>query len=61
MMKKLGITSASQPPDASTFQQFTDTFSSTLTTSHSEDLDALLPAGMVSLAMEEATPMMMVS
>ncbi|KAG2546606.1 hypothetical protein PVAP13_9KG035257 [Panicum virgatum] len=61
MMKKLGITSDSQPPDASTFQQFTATFSSTLATSRCEDLDALLPAGMGSLAMEVATPMMMVS
>jgi len=58
MMKKLGITSDSQPPDASSFQQFTATFSSTLTTSHCEALDALLPAGMGSLAAEVATPMM---
>ncbi|KAG2582412.1 hypothetical protein PVAP13_6KG102835 [Panicum virgatum] len=58
MMKKLGITSDSQPPDASSFQQFTATFSSTLTTSHYEALDALLPAGMGSLAAEVATPMM---
>jgi len=58
MMKKLGITSDSQLPDASSFQQFTATFSSTLTTSHYEALDALLPAGMGSLAAEVATPMM---
>lgn len=58
MMKKLGITSDSQPPDASSFQQFTATFSSTLTTSHCEALDALLPAGMGSLATEVASPMM---
>ena len=58
MMKKLGITSDSQPPDASSFQQFMATFSSTLTTSHCEDLDALLPAGMGSLAAEVATLMM---
>ena len=58
MMKKLGITSDSQPPDASSFQQFTATFSSTLTTSHCEALDALLPTGMGSLAEEVATPMM---
>ena len=58
MMKKLGITSDSQLPDASSFQQFMATFSSTLTTSHYEALDALLPAGMGSLAAEVATPMM---
>ena len=45
-------------PDASSFQQFTATFSSTLTALHCEALDALLPAGMGSLATEVATPVM---
>jgi len=58
MMKKMGITSDSRPPDASSFQQFTDTFSSTLTKSHCEALDALLPAGMGALAVEPAAPVM---
>ncbi|KAG2559162.1 hypothetical protein PVAP13_8NG313968 [Panicum virgatum] len=57
MMKKMGITSESQPPDATSFQQFTDTFSSTLTISHCEALDALLPKGMGSLAVEPVAPM----
>jgi len=58
MMKKMGITSDSRPPDASSFQQFTDTFSSTLTKSHCEALDVLLPAGMGALAVEPAAPVM---
>jgi len=45
MMKKFGITSATRPPDATVYQQFVDTFSSTLTNSQCEALDALLPAG----------------
>jgi len=44
-------------PDASSFQQFTATFSATLTPSHCEALDALLPSGMGSLASEVATPL----
>jgi len=56
MMKKLGITSDAHPPDASSFQQFTDTFSSTLTVSQCKALDDLLPAGMGSLATDVATP-----
>jgi len=58
MMKKLGITSDSRPPDASSFQQFTATFSSTLTPAHCEALDTLLPTGMGSLATEVVAPMM---
>jgi len=58
MMKKLGITSDSRPPDASSFQQFTATFSSTLTPAHCEALDALLPTGMGSLATEVVAPML---
>ncbi|KAG2535761.1 uncharacterized protein LOC120692501 isoform X1 [Panicum virgatum] len=58
MMKKMGITSDSRPPDASSFQQFTDTFSSMLTKLHCEALDALLPAGMGALAVEPAAPVM---
>jgi len=57
MMKKLGITSEAQPPDATSFQRFTDTFSSTLTVSNCEALDALLPKGMGSLAVEAVAPM----
>jgi len=45
MMKKLGLTSASCPPDATSFQQFVATFSSPLTTSQCEALDVLLPDG----------------
>ena len=56
MMKKLGFTSDTRPPDATSFQQFTDTFSSTLTVSQCEALDVLLPAGMGSLANVVATP-----
>jgi hypothetical protein len=57
MMKKLGVTSGSQPPVATSFQRFTDTFSSTLTVSNCEALDALLPKGMGSLAVEAVAPM----
>jgi len=46
------------PPDASSFQQFTDTFTSTLTVSQCEALDALLPAGMGSLATQEVAPVL---
>lgn len=45
MMKRLGITSASCPPDATSFQRYTATFSSTLTTSQCDALDVLLPGG----------------
>jgi len=58
MMRKLGLTSDTQPPDASSFQQFTDTFTSTLTVSQCDALDALLPAGMGSLALEVASPVL---
>jgi len=58
MMKKLGLTSDTRPPDATSFQQFTDTFSSTLTVTQCEALDALLPAGMGSLASEVAAPVL---
>ncbi|KAG2633217.1 hypothetical protein PVAP13_2NG259903 [Panicum virgatum] len=56
LMKKLGITSDDRPPDASSFQQFTDTFSSTLTKTQCESLDALLPSGMGALAMDTVAP-----
>lgn len=58
MMKKLGLTTGTHPPDATSFQQYADTFSTTLTDSQYEALDALLPAGMGSLASEVATPVM---
>ena len=58
MMRKLGLTSDIHPPDASSFQQFTDTFTSTLTVSQCEALDALLPAGMGSLATQEVAPVL---
>ena len=58
LMKKLGLTSDTCPPDATSYQRFTDTFSSTLTISHCEALDALLPKGMGSLAVEAVAPMM---
>jgi len=56
MMKRLGVTSESCPPDATSFQRFTDTFSSTLTTSQCEALDVLLPDGF-NRALVAATPM----
>ena len=59
MMRKLGLTSDTHPLDASSFQQFEEAFSSSLTISHCEALDALLPAGMGSLATPKVTPMMM--
>ena len=55
-MKKLGLTSDTCPPDATSYQRFTDTFSSTLTTSHCEALDALLPSGLGSVSTEQETP-----
>jgi hypothetical protein len=58
MMKKLGVTSDTRPPDATSYQQFTDTFSSTLTVSHCEALDALLPKGMGSVTAEVVAPVM---
>ena len=57
MMRKLGLTSDTHPPDASSFQQFELVFSSSLTISHCEALDALLPAGMGTLAAGVVTPM----
>ena len=55
MMKRLGVTSPSHPPDANSYQRYVDTFSSTLSTSHAEALDALLPTGL-GRAMVVATP-----
>ena len=56
MMRKLGLTSDTHPPDASSFQQFEEAFSSSLSVSHYEALDALLPAGMGTLATGVVTP-----
>jgi len=50
MMKRLGLTSEEHPPDASSFQQFTATFSSSLTDAQCDALDELLPAGLGSFA-----------
>jgi len=58
MMKKLGITSDARPPDASSYQQFADTLSSTLPVTHCEALDALLPKGMGSMATEVVVPVL---
>ena len=58
MVRKLGLTSDTHPPDASSFQQFEEVFSSSLTVSHCEALDALLPAGMGTLATGVVTPVM---
>ncbi|KAG2570428.1 hypothetical protein PVAP13_7KG021209 [Panicum virgatum] len=58
LMRKLGFTSDSHPPDASSYQQFEEAFSSSLTVSYCEALDALLPAGMGALATGVATPVM---
>ena len=46
MMRKLGIASDTQAPDATSYQRFTDTFASTLSITHCEALDALLPDGL---------------
>lgn len=56
MMRRLGLTSDTQPPDASSYQQFTATFSSQLTTSHCDALDALLPAGKGAMAADLVEP-----
>jgi hypothetical protein len=53
MMRRLGLTSACHPPDTSSFQQFTDTFYSTLSSSQCEALDALLPSGLSSFGNSE--------
>ena len=58
MMKKLGMTSDTRPPDPTSYKQFTDMFSSTLTVSHCEALDALLPKGMGSVTTEVVAPVM---
>ena len=51
MMRKLGLTSDTHPPDATSFQQLEEEKTSSLTISHCEALDdALLPAGMGTLA-----------
>ena len=57
MMRKLGLTSDTHPPDATSFQQLEEVFSSSLAISHCEALDALLPAGMGTLAAGVVTPM----
>ena len=46
LMKKLGITSEQAAPDATSFQQYTATFSSNLSDSHCKALDELLPSGL---------------
>ena len=58
LMKKLGLTSDTCPPDATSYQRFTDTFSSTLTTSHCDALDALLPSGLGSVFTEPEAPVL---
>ena len=55
-VRKLGLTSDTHPPDASSFQQFEEVFSSSLTVLHCEALDALLPVGMGTLATGVVTP-----
>jgi len=57
-MKRLGVTSPSRPPDATSYQRFVDAFSSTLTPSQAEALDVLLPAGldMASVAVSPLSP-----
>ena len=58
LMRRLGLTMPSAPPDATSFQRFVDTFSSTLTPSQAEALDVLLPAGldMASVAVSPLSP-----
>ena len=58
MMKRLGVTSPSRPPDANSYQRFVDIFSSTLSTSHCEALDVLLPTGlgMATVAATDMSP-----
>lgn len=43
LMKRLGVTSPSRPPDASAFQRFLEVFTSVLTPSQCEALDVLIP------------------
>ena len=43
LMRRLGLTTETAPPDATSFQHFVDTFSSTLSKSQCEALDVLLP------------------
>ena len=43
LMRRLGLTSTTAPPDATSFQHFVDTFSKTLTVTQCEALDVLLP------------------
>ncbi|XP_039845840.1 uncharacterized protein LOC120705521 [Panicum virgatum] len=58
MMRKLGFTSDLHPPDASAFQQFEQAFSSSLSVSHCEALDILLPTEMGTMAADVATPVL---
>jgi hypothetical protein len=46
------------PPDASSFQRFTDTFYSNLTSSQCEALDALLPSGLSSFGTSEGNDLL---
>jgi hypothetical protein len=50
LMKKLGITSRSGPPDAAAFQRYLEVFTSMATTSQCEAMDELLVAGGPALA-----------
>jgi len=54
LMKRLGLTSTSLPPDASSFQRYTAMFSSTMTASQCEAMDALLPTGLASFEVSES-------
>jgi len=54
LMKRLGLTSTSLPPDASSFQRYTAMFSSTMTASQCEAMDALLPTRLSSFEVSES-------
>jgi hypothetical protein len=58
LMKRLGITSSTAPPDASSFQQFVDTFTNTLSESQCEALDVLLPNVAPFVAAVESEPLL---
>ena len=57
LMRRLGLTTPSTPPDAISFQLFVDMFSTTLSESHCEALDVLLPNVAPFVAAVESDPL----
>ena len=57
LMRRLGLASTNAAPDTSSYQQFVDTFSGTLSVSQCEALDVLLPNSAPMVVADESEPL----